>query len=85
MHGFDNVLAHMHPFLVAAGPDIKQLPHIQKFFQVDYYPLICAILKLDKPNYINGLLSRVLPFMKTPPNAAFVEQFQKYAGGILQR
>lgn len=81
MHGYDNANPEMHPFMVAAGPDIKQFKERQKFYQIDFYPLICALLGLDKPNRIDGLIDRATPFMKNPPNETFLTQFRKYASG----
>ncbi|VUZ56023.1 unnamed protein product [Hymenolepis diminuta] len=83
MHGYDNANPEMHPFMVAAGPDIKQFTDRQIFYQIDIYPLICALLGLDKPNTIDGLIDRAIPFMKNPPNEAFLTQFRKYANGTL--
>lgn len=83
MHGYDNEKSEMNPFMVASGPDIMQFSDRQSFNQVDLYPLICALLGLDKPNQIDGKIDRVLPFMKNPPNDSFVNQFRKYADGTL--
>ncbi|KAM3185405.1 hypothetical protein ACTXT7_006451 [Hymenolepis weldensis] len=83
MHGYDNANPEMHPFMVAAGPDLKQFTERQIFYQIDIYPLICALLGLDKPNKIDGLIDRAIPFMKNPPNETFLTQFRKYADGTL--
>nr|CDS33668.2 ectonucleotide pyrophosphatase:phosphodiesterase [Hymenolepis microstoma] len=84
MHGYDNMFPEMNPFMVASGPDIQQFTDRQSFYQVDLYPLVCALLGLDKPNRIDGKIDRVLPFMKNPPSEEFLEQFRKYADGTLQ-
>lgn len=83
MHGYDNAEPDMHPFLVAMGPDVMPFPDRQSFFQVDLYPYICAMLGLDKPNRIDGLIDRVLPFLKTQPSEEYLEQFRLYATGTL--
>lgn len=83
MHGYDNANPEMHPFMVAAGPDIQQFTARQFFHQIDLYPYICAILGLDKPNKIDGLIDRTLPFLKNPPNEDFLKQFRLYASGTL--
>uniref|UniRef100_A0A5K3F4I6 Ectonucleotide pyrophosphatase/phosphodiesterase family member 5-like n=1 Tax=Mesocestoides corti TaxID=53468 RepID=A0A5K3F4I6_MESCO len=83
MHGYDNAEPDMHPFLVAFGPDIKKMDGIQKFYQIDLYPYICAMLGLDKPNRIDGRISRTLPFLVNRPSDEFISQFQLYEMGIL--
>ncbi|VUZ46516.1 unnamed protein product [Hymenolepis diminuta] len=83
MHGYDNEKPEMNPFMVASGPDIMQFSDRQSFNQIDLYPLVCALLGLDKPNQIDGKIDRVLPFMKNPPSDSFVNQFRKYADGTL--
>ncbi|VDO02799.1 unnamed protein product [Rodentolepis nana] len=84
MHGYDNEFPEMNPFMVASGPDIEQFTERQSFFQIDFYPLVCALLKLDKPNRIDGKIDRVLRFMKNPPSEEFLTQFRKYADGTFQ-
>ncbi|VDO08908.1 unnamed protein product [Rodentolepis nana] len=83
MHGYDNANPEMHPFMVAAGPDIQNFKERQLFHQIDLYPFICALLGLDKPNRIDGLIDRTIPFMKNPPNETFLAKFRNYAGGII--
>nr|CUU97963.1 hypothetical transcript [Hymenolepis microstoma] len=83
MHGYDNANPEMHPFMVAAGPDIKHFTERQLFYQIDLYPFICALLGLDKPNQIDGLIDRAIPFMKNPPDENFLTQFRKYASGTM--
>lgn len=83
MHGYDNMEPDMRPFMVAMGPDIPQLPDLQRFYQVDLYPYICALLRLDKPNKIDGLIDRVLPFLKAKPSEDYLERFRLYASGAL--
>ncbi len=84
MHGYDNAERDMHPFLVAAGPDISKISGIQSFHQVDLYPYICALLNLGKPAEIDGLIDRTLPFLKSRPSEEFLKQFRIYAAGTLR-
>lgn len=81
MHGYDNSLPEMHPFMVAAGPDIPQFEDRKSFYQVDLYPYICGLLGLDKPNKIDGRIDRTLEFMKNPPSDEYLKQFRLYADG----
>ncbi|KAL5106672.1 Bis 5'-adenosyl triphosphatase ENPP4 [Taenia crassiceps] len=84
MHGYDNEEPDMHPFMVAMGPDIAHFTERQHFHQVDLYPYICALLGLDKPNRIDGLIDRVVPFLKEKPSEEYLEQFRLYASGALK-
>ncbi len=81
MNGYDNQAQQMHPFLVAMGPDIKVTEGIQKMEQIDLYPLICAMLGLDKPNKIDGNINNITHLLKTPPSEAYIKQFESYAHG----
>ena len=83
MHGYDNQEPEMHPFMVAMGPDIVHLAERQIFYQIDLYPYICAILGLDKPNRIDGLIDRVLPYLKNQPSEEYLKNFRLYASGTL--
>ncbi|KAL5106781.1 Bis 5'-adenosyl triphosphatase enpp4 [Taenia crassiceps] len=83
MHGYDNEEPDMHPFMVAMGPDIAHFTERQHFHQIDLYPYICALLGLDKPNRIDGLIDRVVPFLKEKPSEGYLEQFRLYASGTL--
>ncbi|EUB56410.1 ectonucleotide pyrophosphatase/phosphodiesterase [Echinococcus granulosus] len=83
MHGYDNEESDMHPFMLAMGPDIPHLTERQHFYQIDLYPYICAMLGLDKPNKIDGLIDRVLPYLKERPSEQYLERFRLYASGTL--
>ncbi|VDN09619.1 unnamed protein product [Dibothriocephalus latus] len=82
MHGYDNEYREMHPFLVAYGPGIKHMEGIQKYDQIDIYPLICGLLGLQRPNVIDGRIDRAVPFMTNPPSDEFIKTFNLYASGI---
>ncbi|CDS43585.1 ectonucleotide pyrophosphatase:phosphodiesterase [Echinococcus multilocularis] len=83
MHGYDNEESDMHPIMLAMGPDIPHLTERQHFYQIDLYPYICAMLGLDKPNKIDGLIDRVLPYLKERPSEQYLERFRLYASGTL--
>ncbi|VDM34834.1 unnamed protein product [Hydatigera taeniaeformis] len=83
MHGYDNEEPDMHPFMLAMGPDIPHFADRQHFYQIDLYPYICAMLGLDKPNKIDGLIDRVVPFLKNKPSEEYLQQFRLYASGAL--
>ncbi|KAL5970442.1 Bis 5'-adenosyl triphosphatase ENPP4 [Taenia solium] len=83
MHGYDNEEPDMHPFMVAMGPDIQHFEDRQHFYQIDLYPYICVMLGLDKPNKIDGLVDRVLPYLKERPSEEYLEKFRLYATGTL--
>ncbi|VDK24614.1 unnamed protein product [Taenia asiatica] len=82
-HGYDNAESDMHPFMVAMGPDIQHFKDRQLFEQIDLYPYICALLRLEKPNRIDGLIDRVVKFLKEKPDEDYLEQFRLYASGTL--
>nr|AFX73008.1 nucleotide pyrophosphatase/phosphodiesterase 5 Spirometra erinaceieuropaei [Spirometra erinaceieuropaei] len=82
MHGYNNSESDMHPFLVAAGPGIKPIGMVDNFHQIDVYPFVCLLLKLYKPNRIDGDVRRVLPFLTELPSLATLDEFERYAKGL---
>lgn len=56
-HGYDNTLDVMKPLFIAKGPDFKQGVVVEPILNVDIYPLICNLLKIE-PSANNGSLSR---------------------------
>ncbi|BHF83062.1 Bis(5'-adenosyl)-triphosphatase enpp4 [Sparganum proliferum] len=82
MHGYNNSESDMHPFLVAAGPGIKRIGMVDNFHQIDVYPFVCLLLKLYKPNRIDGDVRRVLPFLTELPSMATLNDFEVYAKGL---
>ncbi|VDN12074.1 unnamed protein product [Dibothriocephalus latus] len=82
MHGYNHSESDMHPFIVAAGPDIRQIGLVERFYQVDVYPLVCLLLGLNKPNKIDGDVHRVALFFKQPPPQADLDEIALYAQGI---
>ncbi|NXY89682.1 ENPP5 phosphodiesterase, partial [Alcedo cyanopectus] len=57
-HGYDNMLAEMHPIFVAFGPAFKKNTTKEAMNSTDLYPLLCCLLGITPlPN--NGSLSTV--------------------------
>ncbi len=82
MHGYDPANDDMKPFMVARGPDIKQLGTVQSMRQVDIYPLVAILLRLDKPNKIDGEMNNVLPLLSRAPSADWLDNFDRYTKGL---
>ncbi|VDN11624.1 unnamed protein product [Dibothriocephalus latus] len=82
MHGYNNSFHEMHPFMVAAGPGIKKMDGIQTFQQIDLYPFVCGLMRLQRPNSHDGSIDRALKFMANEPSKEFLETFKLYATGI---
>lgn len=62
-HGFDNKLLSMKTIFVASGPSFKKGYRLESpIEQVDIYPLLCHLLKLE-PAPHNGSLQRVTPLL----------------------
>ncbi|XP_046545216.1 ectonucleotide pyrophosphatase/phosphodiesterase family member 5-like [Haliotis rubra] len=68
-HGYDNRLMTMKPIFLAKGPNFKTNFTSDPIRNVDIYPLVCKLLKINPaPN--NGSLARVNAFiLETPPVA----------------
>ncbi|XP_046545241.1 glycerophosphocholine choline phosphodiesterase ENPP6-like [Haliotis rubra] len=66
-HGYDNRLMSMKPIFLARGPNFKTNFRSDPIKNVDIYPLVCKLLKIEPaPN--NGSLARVNAFIQdTPP------------------
>ncbi|WP_246581564.1 alkaline phosphatase family protein [Echinicola shivajiensis] len=56
-HGFHPKFKEMHGIFYANGPAIKSAYNIGSFENIHIYPLICEILNLPIPDYIDGDLS----------------------------
>lgn len=82
MHGYNNSESDMHPFIVARGPDIRNIGQVDTFYQVDVYALICLLLKIYVPNVVDGDVMRVATFAKTLPSQEVLNQFNRYAKGL---
>ncbi|VDN14515.1 unnamed protein product [Dibothriocephalus latus] len=82
MYGYNHLESDMHPFIVTAGPDIRQIGLVDRFYQVDVYPLVCMLRGLDKPNKIDGEARWVATFLKQLPSLADIERFDRCAKGL---
>jgi len=65
-HGFDPSDSDMHAIFYAVGPDFKSGYMQPKFYNVDIYGLLCALLGLE-PAQNDGELSRVEGMLKKEP------------------
>ncbi|CAG7668636.1 unnamed protein product [Allacma fusca] len=65
-HGFDNNEPSMRPYFMATGPLFKNSSVQEPFHNVDIYPLVCQIMKIEpRPN--NGSLDRITPILAAGP------------------
>jgi ectonucleotide pyrophosphatase/phosphodiesterase family member 5 len=65
-HGFDNTVKSMRAIFLARGPDFVQNGRIEKLNNVDIYPLLCVLLKIDC-NKNNGTLNPFLDILTHRP------------------
>jgi len=63
-HGYDNAIIDMHGIFVAYGPQFKSGYRIDEIKNIDIYPLLCEILKIQANEKIDGDLIRVKDFLK---------------------
>lgn len=67
-HGYDPDHDEMSPFFLATGPGFRSTivgggQIISSIHLIDIYPLMCALLNLNKPAPNNGSLSRVMSLL----------------------
>ncbi|VDP53306.1 unnamed protein product [Schistosoma margrebowiei] len=67
-HGYDPDHDEMSPFFLAMGPGFRSTivgggQIISSIHLIDIYPLMCALLNLNKPAPNNGSLSRVMSLL----------------------
>jgi predicted AlkP superfamily pyrophosphatase or phosphodiesterase len=53
-HGYDPREAEMQGIFFAAGPNVRQLGRIPAFENVNVYPFLAALLRLDRPPVVDG-------------------------------
>jgi alkaline phosphatase D len=53
-HGYDPRVTNMQGIFVAAGPNVRQLGRIAAFENVNVYPFLTALLRLDRPPTVDG-------------------------------
>ena len=63
-HGFDNTMTEMRATFYAWGPAFKKHKTIGGFENVNIYPLVTKILKLNYTNEIDGKLKVLKPILK---------------------
>lgn len=56
LHGYDNLLRSMRPFLLAFGPSIRQGHHLPQVHSLDLFSLWTEMLQLQ-PQQTNGTLN----------------------------
>jgi predicted AlkP superfamily pyrophosphatase or phosphodiesterase len=55
-HGYDPQVTDMQGIFVAAGPNVRPLGRIPAFENVNVYPFLAALLRLDRPPTVDGNL-----------------------------
>jgi len=58
-HGYDNHFLDMHGIFYAMGPAFKKGYRTGTLRNIDIYPLICKILKIEPNQKIDGNLERI--------------------------
>ncbi|MEO5817411.1 MAG: ectonucleotide pyrophosphatase/phosphodiesterase [Gemmatimonadaceae bacterium] len=53
-HGWDPRITEMQGIFVAAGPNVQPLGRISAFENVNVYPFLAALLRLDRPPVVDG-------------------------------
>ena len=58
-HGWNPKLTAMHGIFLTTGPGIKKGATIPRFRNVDIYPLMTELLKLQPAKHLDGRLGRL--------------------------
>ncbi|PID62583.1 MAG: alkaline phosphatase family protein [Ignavibacteriae bacterium] len=58
-HGFDNNHTDMHGIFIAKGPDFKKNYKCGTLWNIDIYPLLCKIFKIQPRSNIDGNSERI--------------------------
>lgn len=53
-HGYDPQMTDMQGIFLAAGPNVRPLGRIPAFENVNVYPFLAAMLRLDRPPVVDG-------------------------------
>jgi alkaline phosphatase D len=53
-HGYDPQVTDMQAIFLAAGPNVRPLGRIPAFENVNVYPFLAALLRLDRPPVVDG-------------------------------
>ncbi|MBN7815557.1 alkaline phosphatase family protein [Algoriphagus pacificus] len=62
-HGYSQEYAEMHGIFYANGPQIRSGLKIESFENIHIYPLICKILGLPAPEFLDGKLEVLEPIL----------------------
>ena len=57
VHGYDPALPDMQGIFIAAGPDVRPLGVVAPFENVDVYPFLAALLRLEHTPPVDGRLA----------------------------
>jgi predicted AlkP superfamily pyrophosphatase or phosphodiesterase len=63
-HGYDPELPSMHAIFVAAGPNVRRTGLTDPVSNVDVYPFLAAILRLEKVPKVDGSISALGRFVQ---------------------
>jgi len=63
-HGWDPRVGDMQAIFLAAGPNVRPLGRIPAFENVNVYPFLAALLRLDRPPTVDGNLSALGPLLR---------------------
>ena len=77
-HGYDNRAESMHPIFYAFGPAFQRNLLAQPFRNVDIYPLMSYLLRLN-PRVTNGSFDRVKHILAEFPARTASDYFGKFA------
>jgi predicted AlkP superfamily pyrophosphatase or phosphodiesterase len=63
-HGFDPALPEMHGIFIAAGPGVKPAGTIPSFENVNVYPFVARLLRLDHVPRVDGDARMLAPLLR---------------------
>jgi predicted AlkP superfamily pyrophosphatase or phosphodiesterase len=63
-HGFDPAWEDMHGIFIAAGPNVRAAGRIPRFENVNIYPFLAALLRLEKVPAVDGSLEVLGGYVK---------------------
>ncbi len=58
-HGYDSRELDMHGYFVASGPAFKKRTKVGPLKNIDIYPLICRVLKIEPNSATDGRLEQI--------------------------
>ena len=66
-HGYDPSLAVMHGIFIAAGPNVRPLGIIPPFENVDVYPFLVSLLRLEHVPRVDGRAATLSGLLRSGP------------------